>query len=646
MKLHIDIETYSSEDLKKTGAYRYFESLDFEILLIGYAFEDQPVQLIDLAQGEEIPEEFLSALLDPSVTKLAHNATFERMAFKTLGYEIPVEEWECTQIKAAYHGFPHKLAMVSEALGLGDKSKIVEGKILIDYFCKPQKKGPRKRNFPRDDKPKWELFRKYCIRDVEAEREIDRKLPEGLPDFETELYRLDQKINDRGIKVDLVFAKNAIEIDQKAYKKNFKRMKEISGIPNPGSVAQIRKWLGKKLGREITSLARHTIDKLLTEIKDPEVREMLELRAKTGRISTKKYETILRCACQDERARGLFQFYGANRTGRWAGRLIQLQNLPQNHLSDIHLARDLVLKKDEETLKICYEDPSSILSQLVRTALIPKPGHKFVVADFSAIEARVLAWLAKEHWRLKVFRSHGKIYEASASIMFGVPMESVTKGSDLRQKGKVAELALGYGGSVGALTQMTGHENPFSLEEMKTLVRIWRRTNPAIVQFWKDVESLAIRAVETSQTIPNRFREIGFRYDGKSLRIQLPSGKELFYQGIRLGHNRFSQKAVFYKGVDQGGNNWVEMDTYGGKLTENIVQAVSRDVLGDAMLRVEKRGYRNVMHVHDEIVCEVPEDQAEFALQEICQILDQDIPWAVGLPNKAEGFITDFYMKD
>ena len=460
MKLHIDIETYSSVDLKASGVYKYVESVDFEILLIAYALGNGSIKVIDLAKGDSLPQEFTKAMLSPEVEKHAHNATFERVAFKKYGYDIPIDQWHCSMVKASYCGWPMSLEMLSKAMELETYGKLTTGKALIKYFCMPCKpskvNGGRMRNFPHHDPDKWEEFKKYCGQDVEAERAVDRNLSEyNIPDIERQNYMLDQQINDRGIEIDQTFAANALKMDALYSKGIMDKLREITGVDNPGSAAQLKEWLSLAMKKEIKSLAKESVEQLLEEAEGSAAR-VLKLRKKASKTSIKKYKAMQNCVCEDGRAHGLFQFYGAGRTGRWSGRLIQLQNLPQNHLGNLELDREVVHTGDYGLATILHDDISSVLSQLIRTAFVAKKEHTFVVADFSAIEARVIAWLAGEKWRMDVFNSHGKIYEASASMMFGVPVDEITKGSDLRSKGKVAELALGYQGALGALKKMGG----------------------------------------------------------------------------------------------------------------------------------------------------------------------------------------------
>ena len=650
--LHIDIETFSSVDISSAGAYKYTESLDFEILMMAYAFNDEPVYIIDFAQGEKMPKRVSEALLNKNVLKIAHNAAFERTCFKAIGLDIPVDQWMCTAIKSAYCGLPLSLDGVSKALRLGEAAKDSTGKSLIRYFSVPVKptkvNGGRVRNLYYHDPEKWQAFKNYCIQDVVAEREIEKRLEKyEIPAQERDLYCLDQKINDRGILIDLQMASNAFDIDQKYSEELTEELKALTGVDNPNSTAQLKTWLSEEMETEIKTLSKTVLPDLIADAgADSNAAMALKLRAKNSKTSVKKYTSMLSCACDDDRAHGLFQFYGANRTGRWAGRLIQLQNLPQNHLDDLDLARATVAAGDYSLMTMLYDDVGSVLSQLIRTAFIAKRDHTFAVADFSAIEARVIAWLAGEDWRIDVFNTHGKIYEASASMMFNVPIDQITKGSDLRQKGKVAELALGYQGGVGALKTMGGERMGLSEVEMSSIVKKWRAANPSIVALWSDIEKCAMRAVITKRTYISDYRGLIFNFDGSVLTIELPSGRKLFYQQPLIGKNRFDKKNLMYMGMDQVKKTWGRVETYGGKLVENIVQAIARDILADSMIRLDAAGYEIVMHVHDEVVAEVPETNAEDSLTKMCNIMGEPIEWAKGLPLAADGYLTKYYKKD
>ncbi len=652
MKLHIDIETYSSVDIKTAGAYKYCESFDFEILMIAYAVGNAPIAIIDLTEEMEIPAYFLELLENPEIEKHAHKADFERNAFRAIGIDVPIDQWHCSAIKAGYCGFPLSLAAVSAAMKLEEKGKLATGSALIRFFSCPvkptTKNGNKVRNFPQDDPEKWEEYKRYCINDVEAEREIGERLKAyTIPEFERLNYILDQEINDRGILIDVSMAKNAYEINEKYSEVLTRELKRLTGLSNPNSPAQLSKWLSQAMNKEITSLAKDSIPLLLEEAAPGPVREVLALRSKASKTSIKKYVAMILCVCEDGRAHGLFQFYGANRTGRWAGRLIQLQNLPQNHLSDLEEARAVIASGDFDLAGMLYDDISSILSQLIRTAFVARPGNTFAVADFSAIEARVIAWLAGEQWRLDVFNSHGKIYEASAAMMFGVPIESVTKGSDLRAKGKIAELALGYQGALGALTKMGGESMGLSEEEMRNIVKRWRAKNLAIVKLWSEVEEAAMLTLKTRRKIMlDKYKNLIFDFDGKVMTIELPSGRKLFYQSPNLTINKYSKESIRYMGMDQTTKKWGWVDSYGGKFVENLVQAIARDLLAYSMQRIKEEGFDIVMHVHDEIVAEVSVDFEDLALKEMCAVMAEEVPWAKGLPLTADGYTTPFYKKD
>lgn len=648
--LHIDIETYSSVDLKTSGVYAYAASPDFQILMVAYALNDGEVTMVDLAAGQELPTAFKRALTDPRIRKTAHNANFERTCFRAAGLDSPVDQWQCTMVLAAYCGLPLSLGGASRALKLGDEAKDAQGKKLVRYFtmpCKPTKRnGQRTRNDHTTDPQMWDDFKAYCVQDVVAERAIHARLHGyTVPLFEHRAWFLDQKINDRGIRIDLELARAAIELNEVSSELMRQTMSDITGLDNPNSVAQLKEWLSDELDHEVTSLAKDLLPELAELAEDDRVTEVIELRQQSSKTSVKKYQAMLACAGTDSRARGLFQFYGANRTGRFSGRLIQLQNLPRNTLSDLDLARHLVKTCDHETLTMFYDNIPTVLSELIRTAFVPSEGAIFAVADFSAIEARVLSWLAHSQWRLDIFRTHGKIYEASASKMFGVPIEQVTKDSDYRQKGKVAELALGYQGGVNALRAMGADRMGLSETEMSEIVRTWRGANPEIVNYWEFIQRMVCATLSSKR--PEVWVDAGrckLNYDGKNLRIKLPSGRCLFYHNPRLRADRFGGMTMVYKGQDKGA--WYDIDTYGGKLTENIVQAIARDVLTFAMARLDERGYDIVMHVHDEVVCEVPVQGAPETLEDICQTMAIAPEWAKDMPNRADGFLTTYYKKD
>lgn len=642
--LEMDIETYSDVDLIKCGVYAYADSLAFEVLLFAYSLDGEETKVIDLAQGEELPAEVESAIFDESIIKTAFNANFERTCLsKHFGRQISPKSWHCSAVQAAMLALPRSLEDVGAVLGL-EKQKMKEGKDLIRYFCVPCKptksNGGRTRNLPCHAPGKWELFKTYCKRDVDVEKAIRYKLRNfPIPESEMEVYHLDQEINDRGILVDKKLVEQAVAGDLLHKDIVTKRAYELTGLENPNSVAQIKGWLEGK-GVEVDSLSKQAVSELIQE-SDGEVEELLKLRLLMAKTSVKKYEAIERSVCSDGRVHGLLQFYGANRTGRWAGRLVQVQNLPQNHIVDLELARNLVKQGRFEDVELLYDSTPKVLSELIRTAFIPKPGCRFLVADFSAIEARVLAWFAGEQWRLDVFASHGKIYEASASAMFHVPIEEIKKGSPLRQKGKIAELALGYGGSVGALTSMGALNMGLVEEELAPLVSTWRSANPHITQFWWDVDAAAIKAVtEKKQT---RVGKISFEYKSGILFAALPSGRKLAYVKPRMALNKFDRNGLTYEGIGESGK-WGRIETYGPKLVENIVQGTARDLLAEAMLRLKKRGFDIVMHIHDEAVLEVPEGVS--SVEEVCTIMAEQPEWAKGLPLRADGYECAFYKKD
>jgi DNA polymerase len=652
--LAIDVETYSSIDIKTSGAYKYVEAPDFEILLFGYAFNDKPVGVIDFAQGEELPQDVIDALDDSNTIKTAFNANFERNAIaKYLNILAPPEQWQCTMVKALTLGLPGSLDMVGKVLNFEeDKQKMKEGKALIQYFCKPCKptkaNGGRNRNLPEHDMDKWQLFKEYNKQDVEVEREIRKLLSRyETTDKEQRLWELDQHINDRGVNTDLKLIEQAIKCDANYTKKLMDAAIKLTGLKNPNSPTQIKKWIGARLGHEVKSLNKKAIPELIEEaksFKNGEVIQMLELRKLMAKTSIKKYETMQNARCSDGRVRGLLQFYGANRTGRWAGRLVQVQNLPQNHLPDLDDARNFIREGKFSDAEFLYDSIPDTLSQLIRTAFIPGDGNRFIVSDFSAIEARVIAWLAGEQWRLNVFKTHGKIYEASASQMFKVPIESIHKGDPLRQKGKIAELALGYGGSVGALTSMGALNMGLKEEELKPLVDSWRAANPNITKFWWDVDKVAKKAIKERTTVCMQYR-LKFIYDPGVLFIQLPSGRKLSYIRPKIEpHETFSGDKITYEGMEQTSKQWTRIDTYGPKLVENIVQATARDCLGVTMIRVEKAGYPIVMHVHDELIMDVPKNYG--TLEEVNSIFAEPIEWAPGLPLKADGYECNYYQKD
>lgn len=650
-KLFIDVETFSSVDIMSSGAYKYIESPDFEILIIGYAIDNSEVRIIDLASGDTISEEFEEALLDENCLKVAHNAVFERLCFKRIGYNVPINQWYCTSVKAAYCGLPLSLDNVSKVLDLKNK-KLDTGKLLIKYFscpCKPTRtNGMRTRNYPYHAPEKWELYKEYNIFDVLAEREIYYTLEKYIiPDIERKVYELDQQINDNGILIDKELVESAIAVDEKytAILKN--KVLEIAAIDNPNSPAQIKGFIKQQTGDTVDSLSKDSMQELMDKYKDkyPYIYKLLSLRKKLAKTSIKKYYAMLNCAMSDNRARGMFQFYGANRTGRWAGRLIQLQNLAKNHVDNIYIPRELVRERDIDTIEVLYEDVSDILSQLIRTAFIAPKGKTFVVADFSAIEARVISWLAEEEWRMEVFRGDGKIYEATGSKMFNVPVSAITKGSELRQKSKISELALGYGGSVGALLRMGGDKMGLSNVEMISLVRKWRKANPNIVDLWSQLNDYTIESVLTHKTIDIN-NKLSISTDDTNMTILLPSGRKLFYRRPILKRGSKVDKTLFYEGVSQETKQWTLIDTYGGKLTENCVQAIARDLLAYSMLVLRDNGYKIVGHIHDEVIVEVPEETSMTHYNNIIKLMSYTPDWAKDMSLRADGYVTPFYLKD
>lgn len=642
--LSIDIETFSDVDLVKSGVYAYTASPHFEILLFAYAFDDGGVQIVDIASGEKLTPEIISSLFDENIIKTAFNAQFERTCLsKYLNKKLSPSSWQCTAVQAATLGLPLSLDGVAQVLGLIEQ-KMKEGKDLIRYFsipCKPTKtNGGRTRNLTIHSADKWNEFKKYCKRDVEVERAIRKKIARyPIGENEQRNYVLDQQINDRGVLVDLELVAKAIECDSLHKNETFTQAQQITGLENPNSVAQLKQWLSEN-DLEVDSLSKKTVSELCKE-SSGEVERLLNLRLQLAKTSVKKYEAIKRSVCPDGRVRGLLQFYGANRTGRWAGRLVQVQNLPQNHLKDLTLARNLVKSGDFNTLELLFESVPHVLSELIRTAFIPKQNHRYIVADFSAIEARVLSAIAGEKWRLNVFATHGKIYEASASKMFKVPIDEITKTSPLRQKGKISELALGYGGSVGALTAMGALDMGVAEEELQGLVTAWRQANSKITKLWWDIDKAAIKALKGKTT--EKVGKIKIKYESGIMFITLPSGRKLSYVKPRIEPNKFERDAVTYEGVGAT-KKWERIETYGPKLVENIVQAISRDLLAEAMIRLSSKGYDIVMHVHDEVIIEAPMNFG--SLKEVCDVMSIAPAWAEGLPLRADGYECDYYRKD
>ena len=643
--LSIDLETYSDQPLAKTGVYRYVESPDFEILLFAYSVDGGSVQQIDLACGEKIPSEILCALEDDKVTKWAFNANFERICLsRFLGYPtgdyLKPDSWKCSMVWAAYMGLPLSLEGAGAVLGL-EKQKLSEGKDLIKYFCQPcaptKSNGQRTRNLPKHSPDKWLAFKRYNIRDVETEMSIQARLSKyPVPDSVWEEYHLDQEINDRGVGLDMELVRQAIQMDGRSRSELTQAMKELTSLDNPNSVQQMKQWLADN-GMETDTLGKKAVAELL-KTAPPQLQKVLTLRQQLAKSSVKKYQAMETAVCSDGRARGMFQFYGANRTGRWAGRIIQMQNLPQNHLDDLSDVRGLVRAGDFDAVEMLYEDVPNTLSQLIRTAFVPQGDRKFIVADFSAIEARVIAWLAGEKWRQDVFAEGKDIYCASASQMFGVPVEKHGVNGHLRQKGKIAELALGYGGSVGALKAMGALEMGLSEDELPALVSAWRQSNPKIVQFWWAVDRAVMDAVTRKTT--TKTHGIVFSARNGMLFITLPSGRSLAYVKPKIGTNKFGGDCITYEGVG-GTKKWERLDSYGPKFVENIVQATSRDILCYAMRTL--RCCSIVMHIHDEVVIEA---DRRMSLQAVCEQMGRTPPWAKGLRLRADGYETDFYKKD
>jgi len=651
--LAIDVETYSSVDLAECGVHKYVESDDFEIMLFGYKLDDNDVVTIDIADGEIIPDEIVNMLTDCGVLKTAYNAPFERNALRSyLGMNMPQEQWQCTMVLAASVGLPLGLKAVCEAMGLPPDQAKKDGDALIRYFAKPCKatitNGGRTRNMPWDDYEKWERYKSYNIRDVEVESLIRNKLSAYLlSDTEQAFWCLDQKINDAGVRLDLRLAQNAIALNERYSQQLEERAKNISGIANIKSQSQIKDWLYSVEGQAFDSLNKKAMPDVLANIKTDKAKELLDLRKELSKTSTAKFSKMISCACKDSHARGLFQFYGASRTGRFAGRLLQLQNLPQNHLGDIADTRALVRAGEYEELRTIHPNVSSTLSELIRTAIIPEPDCHFIVADFSAIEARVIAWIAKEEWRLDVFRNNGDIYCESASHIFGVPVEKNGINGHLRQRGKCAELGLGYGGGVGALRTMDINRALIDEpdEVLKELVKSWREASPHIVAWWYSLESSFKQCIRTKSMAMDDIGGILFDYDHKNVFMVLPSGRRICYINPRLGINRFGNESIVYTGQNQVTRKWELLETYGGKLAENCVQATARDCLRDSMLRLDRAGYDLRMHVHDEVIINEPND-SERTLDDVITIMTEVPDWAKGLPLNAAGFTADFYMKD
>lgn len=647
-KISVDIETFSDVDLIKCGVYKYADSPVFEILLFAYSIDDGGIHIIDLASGETLPEEIIGAIKSDTVIKTAFNAQFERVCLsKYLGLPkgeyLNPQSWYCTAVQAAELSLPASLADVGAALGL-ERQKMTEGKDLIKYFCVPCKptksNGGRTRNMPWDAPDKWEMFKEYCKRDVDVERQIAEKIKKyPLSKSEHDLYVLDQRINDRGVLVDLELARQAVKLNSIQTAVATEQAYTLTGLENPNSVAQLKAWLTEN-GVEIESLSKKAVAALADET-DGDIQEMLHLRLLMSKTSVKKYEAIMRSVCKDNRVRGMMRFCGASRTGRWSGNILQPQNLPQNHLPDLTLARDIVKDGDFEMLDMTFGNVPNVLSELIRTVLIPKPNHRFIVADFSAIEARVLSWLAGEQWRLDTFRNGGDIYCASASQMFHVPVEKHGVNGHLRQKGKISELACGYGGSVGALRNMGAVEMGVPEDELQGLINDWRNANPHIVKLWTEVGNTAMKAIKEKTIVS--LGKLVFMYEREILFIRLPSGRRLSYIKPRIGTNRFGGDSITYMGVGAS-KKWERLETFGGKLVENIVQAIARDLLASAMMNVASAGYDIVFHVHDEIIAEAPDGQG--SVDEMCKLMSINPDWADGIPLNADGYECEYYRKD
>lgn len=653
--LSIDIETRSSVDIGKAGAYKYAQSPDFEILLFAYQWNNDPVKVIDLKNGEELPCWLMQALTDPSVIKHAYNAAFEWYCLNRAGYETPVDQWRCTMAHGLYCGYTAGLDATGKAIGLPqDKQKLTTGRALIRYFCVPCKptktNGGRIWNQPWHDTDKWNLFKEYCCQDVVTEHEILKRLDLfPMPEEEERLWQMDILMNAYGVRVDTELIEGALYIDQISAQRLTDEAIKLTGLDNPNSTAQLLKWLQDN-GTETDNLRKETVSELLDGINPEKVQRMLEIRQQLGKTSIKKYVAMDTACGEGDRVRGLTQYYGANRTGRWAGRLVQMQNLPRNYLKTLDYARNLVKAKNYDGVKILYGNVPDTLSQLIRTAFIPSFGHKFVVADFSAIEARVIAWLAGEQWVNEVFATHGKIYEATASQMFGVPVERITKGNpeySLRQKGKVATLALGYQGGTSALIAMGALQMGLTEEELPDIVQRWRQANPRIKGLWYAIENAALAVMETAQ--PQGINGLIFALEGdlvygqSFLTVRLPSGRKLFYPKPFLKENRFEKMAVHYYTVGQQTRKWEVTSTYGGKMVENIVQAIARDCLAVTLERIAAKGLQVVFHVHDEVIIDAP---METTVEEICGLMAEPILWAPGLVLKGAGFESMYYMKD
>lgn len=653
MVLHIDLETFSSVDLRKSGLYKYVQSPDFRILLFAYAYDEGPVQIIDLEQGEELPSQIIYDLRNPKVIKMAHNAAFEFYCLSKF-YSTPLNQWRCSMIHALYCGYPASLSAVGEAMDFPqDKKKMGVGKALIKFFCVPckptAKNGQRTRNLPKHDPERWKLFREYCRQDVVTERAIGNRLSQyEVPAAEWVNWRIDQRINMNGVAVDRELIAGALTISEDIKGELKGKARDISGLDNPNSVAQLKAWIEQNSDLELDNLNKSTVSDVLNgKSGSDEIREMLKIRQELGKTSVKKYETMAACMCDDGRIRGLLQFYGANRTGRWAGRLVQAQNLPRNYIGTLDIARDLVKRQQIDAIKMIYGNVPDTLSQLIRTAFVPGEGCHFAVADFSAIEARVISWLAGETWRLDVFRTHGKIYEASASAMFGVPIETIVKGQPnyaLRAKGKIAELALGYGGGQGALIRMGALKMGLTEDELPEIVQRWRGSNRRIYDFWYKVQRAAQETIQYG-VITSLDKGITFSRDKDFMIVGLPSGRSLYYNHPSVEKNEMGRDEIYYYGLNQTNKKWSRISTWRGKLVENIVQAVARDLLANAILNLYQNGYQINFHIHDEVILEIPDSATRKTLDNAIELMCSLPAWAEGLPLNADGFDNARYYK-
>jgi len=657
IELHFDFETFSSVDIKKCGSYKYFESPDFEILMLAYMFKDtttrrkSKIKQVSFAEGEEWPEEFLKALRNKKVEKHAHNANFERNCLKTVGIDVPADQWRCSAVKVGYCGLPMSLGAASKALNLGEEGKMSEGLALIKYFSclvEPTKRnGMRRRNMWYHNPEKWELYKKYNRADVNAEvKLLEHPIVDAfrIPETERLNYILDQKINDRGVNIDVQMATEAVEIDKIFKADVIEKLKAITGLVNPNSPDQLKEWLSSKLQKNITSLAKENVEALIKEHRSGLAVEVLKLRQRGSKTSTRKFVALLNFALTTLTGHGFFYFYGGWRTGRWAGRAFQPQNLPRNKMKLLDFARNLVKRGDYELLSVFFDNIPNVLSQLIRTAVTASPGNILAIADYSAIEARITAWISGEKWRLDIFAGDGKIYEASAAKMFNIPIEEVD--DEQRSKGKIAELALGFGGALGALLTMGGEKMGLSKEEMQSIVKKWRKASPKIVDMWYEFERCAIKAVRTRKPVTSTLKGIVFNFEHNCLTILLPSGRKLIYQNAMLTKNRWDRDSIKYMGIHQKTKQWTWLETYGGKISENIIQAIARDLLADGMRRLDDAGFDIVMHVHDEAVADIENKSVNFVLENMCRILGEPVKWAPGLSTPANGFVTPHYKKD